>query len=91
MTLILDNLKRCEGLTLDDVLPPSTTLTSPQIIAQQPHDLTVLTRYKATDKTFSFAKAWSKDETGALANFKKHTHTTHSIPHLDALYTRLVR
>jgi len=89
MTLILDNLKRCEGLTLDDGTAPSTTLASPQIIAQQPHDLTVLTRYKATDKTFSFAKAWSKDETGALANFKKHTHTTHSIPHLDALYNAL--
>mgnify|MGYP000293568527 FL=1 len=89
MTLIPENLKRCEGLTLDDVLAPSTTLTSPHIIAQQPHDLTVLTRYEATDKTFSFAKAWSKDETGALANVKKHTHTTHSIPHLDALYNAL--
>ena len=89
MTLIPDNLKRCEGLTLDDVLAPSTTLTSPHIIAQQPHVLTVLARYGATQNSFSFAKAWSKDGTGALANVKKHTHTTHSIPTLDALYDAL--
>jgi putative DNA primase/helicase len=89
MTLILDNLKRCEGQPLSDGTAPRTTLASLQIIAQQPHVLTVLTRYKATDKTFSFAKAWSKDETGALANVKKHTHTTLSIPTLDALYNAL--
>jgi len=89
MTLILDNLKRCEGEPLDDGTAPSTTLTSPQIIAQQPHVLTVLTRYGATQNSFSFAKAWSKDGTGALANIKKHTHTIHSIPTLDALYNAL--
>lgn len=33
MTLILDNLKRREGEPLDDGTAPSTTLTSPQIIA----------------------------------------------------------
>ena len=79
MTLIFNDLKRQGGDQLSDWTAPTVALTSPHIIAQQPHVLTVLARYGATQNSFSFAKAWSKDGTGALANVKKHTHTTHSI------------
>ena len=86
MTLIPDNLKRCEGLTLDDVLAPSTTLTSPHIIAQAAYELTVLTRFRPPKDSFTFAKVWSKDKTGAAAKVLKHTTHTVQIPTLTALY-----
>jgi len=89
MNTIPDNLKRKGGRPFGDGLAPSTTAASRQSIAHSPHELTVLTRYGATQNSFSFAKAWSKDGTGALANIKKHTHTIHSIPTLDALYNAL--
>ncbi len=40
MTLILDNLKRCEGQPLSDGTAPTVALTSPDIIAQAAYDLT---------------------------------------------------
>ena len=57
MTLIPDNLKRCEGLTLDDVLAPSTTLTSHHIIADSHYTFPILSGIYKNGR--ALAKVWS--------------------------------
>ena len=71
MTLILDNLKRCEGLTLDDVLAPSTTLTSPQIIADSHYTFPILTGICEDGR--ALAKVWSYTKKEDTAKLKKVT------------------
>ena len=57
MTLIPDNLKRCEGQPLDDVLAPSTTLTSPHIIADSHYTFPILSGIYKNGR--ALAKVWS--------------------------------
>ena len=71
MTLILDNLKRCEGPTLDDVLAPSTTLTSPQIIADSHYTFPILSGIYKNGR--ALAKVWSYTKKEDIAKLKKVT------------------
>ena len=86
MTPIFNDLKRQGGDQLSDWTAPSTTLTSPHIIAQAAYDLTVLTRFRPPKDSFAFAKVWSQNKTGAAAKVLKHTTHTVQIPTLAALY-----
>lgn len=71
MTLILDNLKRCEGEPLDDGTAPSTTLTSPQIIADSHYTFPILSGIYKNGR--ALAKVWSNAEKNGTANLKKVT------------------
>ena len=71
MTLIPDNLKRCEGLTLDDVLAPSTTLTSPHIIADSHYTFPILSGIYKNGR--ALAKVWSYTKKEDIAKLKKVT------------------
>ena len=66
MTLILDNLKRCEGLTLDDGTAPSTTLTSPQIIADSHYTFPILSGIYKNGR--ALAKVWSNAKNSKTAH-----------------------
>ena len=57
MTLIPDNLKRCEGQPLDDGTAPSTTLTSPHIIADSHYTFPILSGIYKNGR--ALAKVWS--------------------------------
>ena len=71
MTLILDNLKRCEGEPLDDGTAPSTTLTSPQIIADSHYTFPILTGICEDGR--ALAKVWSYTKKEDTAKLKKVT------------------
>ena len=66
MTLILDNLKRCEGLTLEDGTAPSTTLTSPHIIADSHYTFPILSGIYKNGR--ALAKVWSNAKKSKTAH-----------------------
>ena len=66
MTLILDNLKRCEGEPLDDGTAPSTTLTSPQIIADSHYTFPILSGIYKNGR--ALAKVWSNAKNSKTAH-----------------------
>ena len=69
MTLILDNLKRCEGEPLDDGTAPSTTLTSPHIIADSHYTFPILSGTHKNGR--ALAKVWSYTKKEDIAKLKK--------------------
>jgi len=66
MTLILDSLKRCEGEPLDDGTAPSTTLTSPQIIADSHYTFPILSGIYKNGR--ALAKVWSNAKNSKTAH-----------------------
>ena len=66
MTLILDNLKRCEGQPLSDGTAPRTTLTSPQIIADSHYTFPILSGIYKNGR--ALAKVWSNAKNSKTAH-----------------------
>ncbi|WP_297923629.1 hypothetical protein [uncultured Agitococcus sp.] len=71
MTLILDNLKRCEGEPLDDGTAPSTTLTSPHIIADSHYTFPILSGIYKNGR--ALAKVWSNAKNSKTAHLLRVT------------------